>query len=704
MFAIYKRELKSYLQSFIGFLFMAVVLFFVGIYYINYNILYGYPYFATALSSSSFIFFISIPIITSRVLAEERKNKTDQLILTAPVTVTDVVLGKYLALATLFAIPVLIICCYPLLMSIFGAVSMAETYCGILGFFLYGLTCIAIGVFVSSLTESPMIATVIGFAVILIGYLMDGICNLISETGNLITKILGCYDLSGAFSKFINGTFNITGIVYFISVTVLFLFLTTQSVQKRRWSVSKDKITFGAYSLGGIVVVVAAVIMCNLLVNTLPEKYVNFDITENQLYSIGDETRSYVESLQKDVEIYVLAGESSKDAVMEELLKRYQQASKHIKVQYVDPVVTPNFYKQYTDKTVNTNSVIVVCEGKSRVIDYYDIYQTEIDYSTYTQNVTGFDGEGLITSAIAYVTNEASEFVYVVSGHGETSNLDQTFQDAITKLNIEVRELNLLQTDSIDMDAQFVILNAPQSDLSDEEYDTLTDYLENGGNLLVMKAFLENADSFPNLKKLFASYGMELTEGLVTETDRNYYYQVPYFLLPDMYNNLYTENLFNQYYVFFPYSQGIITAETDDISFINIVHPSGDSFIKTDFQNAQSYDFEEGDIDENYPLMVAATKSNGDTESTMVLVASEMAFTESASAMVSGSNIKLFTNTVGQLSGEIQGVSIPIKDYSVTYLVVTPKNAILIGIAVVIVLPLALIIAGFIIWFRRRKK
>ena len=158
MTAVYKRELRSYLTSMIGYLFMFFILLLTGIYFSAYQLTSAYPKFETTLSALTFVFLISVPILTMRVLAEERKQKTDQLLLTAPVSVEKIVLGKYLALVTIFAIPMLIVCLYPLLMSKFGTVSFGAAYTAILGFFLLGCANLAIGVFISSLTESFLYA------------------------------------------------------------------------------------------------------------------------------------------------------------------------------------------------------------------------------------------------------------------------------------------------------------------------------------------------------------------------------------------------------------------------------------------------------------------------------------------------------------------------------------------------------------------
>ena len=287
MLAIYKRELKSYLTSMVGYLFMFFVLLIAGIYFSAYQLSAAYPKFEYTLNAMTFVFLIGVPILSMRVLAEERKQKTDQLLLTAPVSVWDIVFGKYLALVAVFAIPVVIMCFYPLIMSKFGTISYASAYTGILGFFLLGCANLAIGVFMSALTESQVIAAVLTFVFLFAFYMMNGISSFFSQTsmstavafGLLIVaiaiiiytmiknvlisvvigavgeialvivyvvkssifqggiqKVLNVFNLSGHYDNFTKGVFDVTGIVYFISVVAICLFLTMQSIQKRRWN------------------------------------------------------------------------------------------------------------------------------------------------------------------------------------------------------------------------------------------------------------------------------------------------------------------------------------------------------------------------------------------------------------------------------------------------------------------------------------
>ena len=287
MTAVYKRELKSYLTSMVGYLFIFFVLIVTGIYFSAYQLAAAYPKFEYTLSALTFVFLIGVPILSMRVLAEERKQKTDQLLLTSPVSVGNIVMGKYLALVTVYAIPVLVMCVYPIIMSKFGEVSFASAYTAILGFFLLGCANLAIGVFMSALTESQVVAAVLTFVLLFAFYMMSGISSFFSQTSvstcvafgllivaaaiiiyimiknifiSVITgivgevtlavvyfvkpsvfeggiqKILEVFDLSGHFSNFTNSILDVTGIVYFLSVIAVCLFLTIQSIQKRRWS------------------------------------------------------------------------------------------------------------------------------------------------------------------------------------------------------------------------------------------------------------------------------------------------------------------------------------------------------------------------------------------------------------------------------------------------------------------------------------
>lgn len=702
MIAIYKRELKAYFNSVIGWLFCAASLFFVSLYFLSYNLLGGYSYIAYALSSASFIFLISIPILTMRILAEERKQKIDQLILTAPVSIGKIVLGKYLAMATVFMIPVIVVCVYPLIMRAFGTVSLTESYVSILGYTLYGLAGIAVGLFVSAITESQVIAAVLTFLAMYITYMMSGITSMISSTGNVVTKVLNCLDFRTRGNGFYDGTFSVTGVAYFITVIGLFLFFTTQAIQKRRFTISTKKLKAGVYSSSMIVIVTVAAVFFNLMVNELPEEIKAVDITSNKMYSLTEESIKFLENLTEDVTIYVLAPEGNYDTGVEKTLKRYEAASKHIKVEYKDPSVYPTFSTKYTDATISSGSLIVEGSKRSKVIDYNELYETEIDYNTYSETPTGYDAEGQITSAISYITNENNTKIYAITGHGETEVSD-TFKATLTKANVEIESLSLLNAESIPEDAQAVIIMAPQSDFSADDTKKMQAYLKKGGNALISTGWTEN--KLDNFNSILKEYGITVGSERIVESNTSYYLQNQCYLLPSISDTEITSSIYQQYYIFAPYAVNMtINNEDENNTITQLLSSSETSYAKADFQNAGSAEKQEGDLDGPFTIGVSSERTIDDATSKIVIYSSDKIFTDDADSVVSGANKKLFQGSINSMVTADTSIAIPVKSYTTATITVPVTQTIVIGLITVLVIPVVILITGIVISVRRRKK
>ncbi len=287
MTAVWKHELKSYFHSLTAYVFGAFLLAFIGFGSMLYNIQAAVSSFELVLSFSTLIFVVIVPILTMRVIAEERRQKTDQLLYSLPITTTQVVLGKYLALLAVYLIPLCIVSLYPLIFAQFGDVYLLTAYGSILAFFILGAALIAVGVFISSLTENQGFAAGIGVAVILLNYYsvtlsesisttvtgsVIGICVLAFALGaiirfltknetlawgvslviliavtvvclldsskleGLLPSLMAQLSLFDRFTSFVNGAFDMTAIVYYLTVIVFFLFLSVQSLEKRRYN------------------------------------------------------------------------------------------------------------------------------------------------------------------------------------------------------------------------------------------------------------------------------------------------------------------------------------------------------------------------------------------------------------------------------------------------------------------------------------
>lgn len=713
MLAIFKREFKSLFWNITGWLFIGITLALFGLYFFVYNLSYGYPYISYSLSAIAFLFMVTVPILTMRVLAEEKHAKTDQLLLTAPISVGKIILGKFLALALVYTICIGVICVAPLVLMIFGEVPLAETYVGILGFWLYGLATIAIGTFVSSLTESQVISAVVSFGLIFVGYMMSSICSVISSTGNLLTKILGCYDLYTPLDDFFNGTLSVTGIVYYLSVIALALFLTEQMIQKRRWTISRNMISTSVFSTGMIAIVVALTVVVNLIASALPETYTQIDATSQKLYSITKDTEMYLDTLKDDVTLYVMVNKNSKDDNVDRTLQKYASASKHVKVKYVDPNVSPTFASKYTDSDVTSNSIIVVCGDRSKVIDYNsDIYEYSYD-SSYNYSVTGYDCEGQVTAAIQYMTSESTTNVYELTGHDE-STLSGDFSEVFQKRFMNVGSLSLLTVDAIPEDCQALFITAPQSDLSEDDLSKLSQYLGNGGKIYLSIDYSKWND-LTNFKKLLSDNNIETTESLLAETDRSYYYQSPFYLLPNVENTEVSSSVAGMTQVFVPYSVGLTYTGEDDSNVTSFMTTSDTTIAKAaaniaavqsqaDAANIASV--QDGDTQGQYSLGMMVTNENGGE---LCVLGSAMMCTDSANQIVSGHNATLFNGIVNALvttddENSDNAVVIAAKDYTVSNLTVSANAMLVYGILWGIFMPIVLIIIGIIVWARRRKR
>ena len=288
MFAIIKKELKQYFYSMVGFVFLAFFLAIVGLYTWAGNLSQGIGNFEMTLGNMTFIFVILIPILTMRIVAEEKKQKTDQLLYTSPISLTKVILGKYIAVMILFTIAILVIALYPLLIHMYGQdVRLSLAYSSLIGFYLLGAANIAVGLFISSLTESQVIAAVVSFIVLLLSNMLTSIASMLPTDAlfqtliltvawivvcviaynmmknitvtailavigevvvwgiyiaksavyeNLLSKVADAFAITSRYSDFELGILKYDAIVYYISVSFLFVFLTVQIIKKKRFN------------------------------------------------------------------------------------------------------------------------------------------------------------------------------------------------------------------------------------------------------------------------------------------------------------------------------------------------------------------------------------------------------------------------------------------------------------------------------------
>ncbi len=235
MKAIFKREFKSYFTSPIGYIFLGCSLIFSGIVFYIANLASQSPDMSTFFSMLTYLYIFVTPVLTMRLIADDSKNKTDQLLLTSPVSVLSVVLGKYFAAMALLGVLLLILLIYPLVLQLYGTVQMGYILNMFIGYFLLGGALFAIGIFVSSLTDSQVTSAIVTLIVMLfMFFIIDVLVNYIGVP--FIATIVSWFSIMNRFTGFYLGYLDLSSVIYYISVAAVFVFLTVQSIEKKRWN------------------------------------------------------------------------------------------------------------------------------------------------------------------------------------------------------------------------------------------------------------------------------------------------------------------------------------------------------------------------------------------------------------------------------------------------------------------------------------
>ena len=457
----------------------------------------------------------------------------------------------------------------------------------------------------------------------------------------------------------------------------------------------------GGYATFAAAVVIAIAVLVNMVVGALPADKTQIDVTSQALYTLSDQSRQIVRALDRDVTLSLLAYTGQEDESVTKLLDRYAALSDHVKVEYVDPAVNPTVLEKYKDEALYANSVIVTCGEKYRFVSYQDIFQT--DYSNYYYNgsvETSFNGEGALTSAIHYVASDDLPKVYSLTGHGEKT-LSASLEDRVEEDNLELTELSLLSMERVPEDADCVLIYAPSSDLSADEAQLLTDYLDAGGDVMLITDYIVGGD-MPNLMQLTKRMGMQPREGIVVEGDgsrslRGY----AYYLLPYLGTHEITTPISEAgYYLLMPMAQGILETGEGSATVTSLMSTSGKAYAK-----AAGYDMtttEQEDGDATGPFDVAMASEDG--EAHMVWATSASMLEDGIDQVVSGANGDFFLNALNWMCEQEESISIRAKSLSSETLTLSSRDASIWSAVVVGVVPVALVAVGVVIWFRRKRR
>lgn len=444
---------------------------------------------------------------------------------------------------------------------------------------------------------------------------------------------------------------------------------------------------YGTYSTALVVLVVAIVIVANMMVGKLPDKWKNIDLSENHIYEITDQSKNLLKSLEKKVELHVLADKSSADERIKTFVDKYVGLSSKVSVEWIDPALHPTALKEYD---ASENTIVVTCPDtdKSTQIAFTDmITYDEMSYYYYgTYQENEFDAEGQLTSAVNYVVNETSFTIYTTTGHGE-STLSSSLQDLMGKSGFNIEECNTLMAESMPEDCDLLILNAPTKDLSDDEKMMISEWMQKGNDVILILGDTEHET--PNLDALMKEYGMQVAEGYIADTKRCYQGQ-PFYVFPEL-----------------TVSDKLATGmESEMVLVINArgmtqVDPARETITLNTFMSTSDGGYAvTSDVQKEGTYLLGATATEEECSFTVITAATMI--DESLTASLSSlENNTLFMNLVTSGFDDISNIAIEPKSLGVEYN--TIQHAGVSSLVTVFGIPLFILIYGFVIWLKRRK-
>lgn len=466
------------------------------------------------------------------------------------------------------------------------------------------------------------------------------------------------------------------------------------------------------YTVAMTVILLAVLIVVNLLVASLPVTVTVIDTSSTSMYTLSETTEKFIKKLDSPVTIYYLCSGGEENPTLRNFLDRYPALSEQITIKVVDPIADPAFTGKYTDGELSNYSVILESEKRFKVVDfnefvyyyneaigrmtpeelsYYSYYAAQ--YLQYYETKEFFDGDNVITCAVEYVLADSVPTLYRLEGHGESNLSDVIYQNYLDYTGVTCSSLNIALDGQVPEDCTCLVINAPTSDLTSEEADKISAYIDGGGNVLMLST--PAVAGFANLNALTAKLGLSAADGTVYEGDSSKHYaRMPQYIFPTVQSHNATDDYLSAgYSALVPNAHGINISAVDGVTVTTLMSTGESAYAVTADGNSAPRSF---------ALGVCAEKGSA----RFVWISSGEFISDNFIYGTNGANFYLFCGILNWMQGSFtsQLPTIDAVDMTSPTLTLSEAQANTWANVLIIIVPVAVIAVGFVVWIRRRRR
>ena len=732
MLAVYRKELKLSFISVWTYFFLFLTLLSFGILSSVFNLSLGYASISYPLGFMTLVLALLLPLFVFMGQRERREEK--KLLLSLPVSPASVIMGRFLSDVTLLFIPFAVFAVLPFLFSLFGGGdSISSSLVSLLGCFLYALFLLCGIRLLFDLIRRPVIALISSLSFTLAVYLLNSVFLFIPfpESG-IFQRLSSLLNPTGLYYSFTYGKLNLYGTVYFITFVLLFLFLQTLSLKASKGELSHPKKRVASSILS--VLLLFSVLTSNVLVSLLPEKIAYRDVSGSDLSYVSGTSLDKLHALKEPLTVYLLSkgGLSRADQQILSFLRRYEEESSFLSLEVIDTDQNPDFYRTYTTKAPNDQSLVVVGQKRHYFIDSSDLYYyhnedlgvipsdyynylissyvsylstssmknldetaVQLGYHLYYSNstVAYFNGDSILINAILYTSSKSVRKAYIAATEGfSVSTKDTTLEDALNQNKFSTEYLSSLER--IPSDCDYLVLLSPKKDLTEKEVLGISSYLEKGGHIFLTTDYANC--NFQKLSSLLKEYGLSpVTDGIVCETDESCIISsdTPYYFSAAVDTSVYAKN----------YEGIYISLLSHPILISSVEGVEADPILSTTQKGAlmEPLGKEILEKDSSYTVGAVSKKKN----SSVLWLSSHLSVSSTANDLSSGNNLVYVISVMSDLCPQKEEtVSVAPILMTASSLTLSDGNLSLWTLIISVILPLLPLCVGIFYTYARKKR